>query len=67
MPIDPDFPRNQQVIGKHQHSDGEHFHFVWGPGTPKEASENEEVKAAYQTRGEELVPSRVHGIILYTG
>ncbi len=31
MPIDPDFPKNHhQVIGKHKHSDGEHFHFVWG-------------------------------------
>jgi Histidine kinase-, DNA gyrase B-, and HSP90-like ATPase len=20
------------VIGKHKHSDGEHYHFVWGPG-----------------------------------
>ena len=32
MPIDPDFPRNHQVIGKHSHSDGQHYHFVWGPG-----------------------------------
>jgi hypothetical protein len=52
------------VIGKHQHSDGEHFHFVWGPGASKEASENEEVKAAYQTRGEELVPLGVHGTMV---
>ena len=34
MPIDPDFPTNHQVIGKHNHADGEHFHFVWGPGRP---------------------------------
>ena len=34
MPIDPDFPRNHKVIGKHNHADGEHFHFVWGPGRP---------------------------------
>ena len=32
MPIDQDFPKNHQVIGKHKHVDGEHFHFVWGPG-----------------------------------
>jgi hypothetical protein len=24
------------------HSDGEHFHFVWGPGRVVEAPENEE-------------------------
>ena len=47
MPIDPDFPKNHQVIGKIQLSDGEHFHYMWGPGKPGEASENEEVKAAY--------------------
>ena len=53
MPIDPDFPKNQQVIGKHAHSDGEHYHYVWGPGQNKEAAENEEVKTAYSTRGEQ--------------
>ena len=41
MPIDPEFPKNQQVIGKHMHSDGEHFHFVWGPGRAAEAAEEE--------------------------
>ena len=45
MPIDPDFPKNYQVIGKIQHADGEHYHFMWGPGKLKEAAENEEVKA----------------------
>ena len=40
MPIDPDFPRNHQVIGKHMLSDGEHYHFVWGPGKTAEAAEN---------------------------
>jgi NAD-dependent dihydropyrimidine dehydrogenase PreA subunit len=64
MPIDPDFPKNQQPIGKHQHADGEHFHFVWGPGASKEALENEEVKSAYQTRGEEIVPLGVHGTMV---
>jgi NAD-dependent dihydropyrimidine dehydrogenase PreA subunit len=64
MPIDPDFPKNHQPIGKHQHADGEHFHFVWGPGTAKEALENEEVKSAYQTRGEEIVPLGVHGTMV---
>ena len=64
MPIDPDFPRNQQVIGKHNHSDGEHFHYVWGPGQNKEAAENEEVKSAYSARGEEQVPVGVHGTMV---
>ncbi|MPZ08336.1 MAG: 4Fe-4S dicluster domain-containing protein [Nitrososphaeraceae archaeon] len=61
MPIDPDFPKNHEVIGKHNHSDGEHYHFVWGPGRTAEAAEKEEVKAAYAERGEELVPLGVHG------
>ncbi len=64
MPIDPDFPKNHQPIGKHQHTDGEHFHFVWGPGRAAEATENEEVKSAYQTRGEEIVPLGVHGTMV---
>lgn len=61
MPIDPDFPKNHQVIGKHKLSDAEHYHFVWGPGRVAEASEKEEVKAAYAARGEEIVPLGVHG------
>jgi NAD-dependent dihydropyrimidine dehydrogenase PreA subunit len=56
MPIDPDFPRNQQVIGKHSHSDGEHYHYVWGPGQPKEA--------AYSARGEEQTPLGTHGTMV---
>ena len=47
MPIDPDFPKNNQVIGKHMHSDGEHYHYVWGPGKTAEGAENEEVKASH--------------------
>src|ERR687892_691862 len=34
MPIDSEFPKSHQVIGKYKHADGEHFHFVWGPGRP---------------------------------
>lgn len=64
MPIDSDFPKNHQVIGKHNHSDGQHFHFVWGPGKVAEAAENEEVKKAYEARGEELVPLGVHGTMV---
>jgi NAD-dependent dihydropyrimidine dehydrogenase PreA subunit len=61
MPIDLDFPKNHQVIGKHKLPDGEHYHFVWGPGKTAEAAEKEEVKAAYTARGEELVTLGVHG------
>lgn len=64
IPIDPDFPRNHQVIGKHMHSDGEHYHFVWGPGKTAEAAKNEEVKASYAARGEEIVPLGVHGTMV---
>jgi hypothetical protein len=56
MPIDPDFPKNHQVIGKHSHADGEHFHFVWGPGRTVKAAENEEVKKSYEARSEQIVP-----------
>ena len=64
MPIDPDFPRNHKVIGKHMLPDGEHFHYVWGPGRAAEAAENEEVKAAFTARGEEQVPLGVHGTMV---
>ncbi|HEY7733397.1 MAG TPA: ferredoxin family protein [Nitrososphaera sp.] len=64
MPIDPDFPRNHKVIGKIQHTDGEHFHYFWGPGKAAEAAENEEVKHAYEARGEELVPLGVSGTMV---
>jgi NAD-dependent dihydropyrimidine dehydrogenase PreA subunit len=65
MPIDPDFPKNHQTIGKHKHADGEHFHFVWGPGrSDAETSRNAEVQEAYKTRGEEYVPLGVHGTMV---
>jgi NAD-dependent dihydropyrimidine dehydrogenase PreA subunit len=64
MPIDPDFPKNHQVTGKIQLADGEHFHFMWGPGKLQEAAENEEVKAAYAARGEQIVPLGVSGTMV---
>ena len=64
MPIDLDFPKNHQVIGKHSLSDDEHYHYVWGPGRAAEATENEEVKAAFAARGEEQVPLGVHGTMV---
>ena len=48
MTIDEDFPKNHQVMGKHKHSDGEHYHFVWGPGrSDAETSTRPEVQEAY--------------------
>ena len=64
MPIDPDFPKNHQVIGKHTLGDGEQYHYVWGPGRIAEAAENEEVKSAYTARGEQIVPIGVHGTMV---
>jgi NAD-dependent dihydropyrimidine dehydrogenase PreA subunit len=64
MPIDSDFPKNNQVIGKHKHADGEHFHFVWGPGRTAEAAAKEEVIKSYEERGEQIVPLGVHGTMV---
>lgn len=50
-----------QVIGRHNHADCKHYHFVWGPGQTADASSNEEVRAAYAARNEEIVPVGVHG------
>ena len=64
MPIDPQFPRNHNAIGMHRNADGQNYHFVWGPGKGGEAAQNEQVKAAYAARGEELVPLGVHGTMV---
>lgn len=64
MPIDQDFPKNHRVIGKHVNSDVDRYHFVWGPGRLAEAAENEQVKSAYQARGEEIAPLGVHGTMV---
>ena len=45
MPIDQDFPKNYQVIGKHRNADGQNYHYVWGPGRLSDAAENEEARA----------------------
>ena len=61
MPIVDTFPKGYEVVGKIKHSDGEHFHFVWGPGRPDaETSTKPEVQKAYKTRGEEYIPLDVH-------
>lgn len=64
MPIDPKFPTNHKVIGVHNHADGQHYHFVWGPGSFSDASEDTDVKEAYYTRREDLVPIGVHGTMV---
>lgn len=57
MPIAEDYPKGLKTIGKIMHADGEHYHWVWGPGRSKaEAFESEVVKAAYKARGEKQVP-----------
>ncbi len=61
MPIDPEFPKNHKIIGKHKNVDGR-YHFVWGPGrSDAESSENTEVQDAYKERNEEYVGLGVHG------
>src|SRR6188472_579315 len=61
MPIDPEFPNNHKIIGKHKNANGQ-FHFVWGPGrVDAESSENTEVQSAYNQRNEQCVGLGVHG------
>jgi len=64
MPIPENFPEGMEPLGKINHSDGEHFHVMWGPGRVDEAAKNDEVKAAYAARGEELVPLGVSGTMV---
>ena len=48
--------------GKTSHSDGKNFHYIWGDGrTASAAFSNEDVKAAYEERGEEQTPLGIHG------
>ena len=64
MPIAENFPEGLEPTGKINHSDGEHFHIMWGPGKADDASNNDEVKAAYAARNEELVPLGVSGTMV---
>ena len=62
MGIDVEFPKKLETVGRTNHGDGEHFHFIWGTGrTDGEAFSDENVKAAYEARGEEQVPLGIHG------
>ncbi len=65
MPIAENFPEGLEPIGKIKHSDGENFHWVWGPGKEDgEAFSDENVKAAYEARGEKQVPLGVSGTMV---
>ena len=71
MPIAENFPEGLKPIGKISHSDGENFHWVWGPGkktnadgSQAEVFANADVVAAYKARGEEQVPLGVSGTMV---
>jgi len=71
MPIAENFPEGLKPIGKIMNADGEHFHFVWGPGkktnkdgSPAEAFADTEVVAAYAARNEEHIPLGVSGTMV---
>ncbi|MCY4489888.1 MAG: 4Fe-4S binding protein [Thaumarchaeota archaeon] len=71
MPIAENFPEGLKPVGKITISDGEHFHWVWGPGkklnmdgSTAEVFADDDVKAAYATRGEEHVPLGVSGTMV---
>ena len=71
MPIAENFPEGLKPVGKISNSDGEHFHWVWGPGkttnvdgSKAEMLEDPDVKAAYEVRGEEQVPLGISGTMV---
>ena len=65
MPIPENFPEGMEPKGKILHSDGEHYHVIWGPGREgQEAANNDEVKTAYASRKEDLVPLGVSGTMV---
>lgn len=71
MPIAANFPEGLKPIGKIKNSDGDHFHFVWGPGkkTNSDGSQAEvfadsDVVAAYAARNEEHVPVGISGTMV---
>ena len=64
MPIAEDFPAGLEPLGKINHSDGDHYHVMGGPGREDDAANNDEVKAAYAARKEELVPLGVSGTMV---
>ena len=52
MPIAENFPEGLKPTGRINHSDGENFHFMWGPGrSDAEAFSNDDCKAAFRPSG----------------
>ena len=65
MPIAENFPEGLKPIGKISHSDGEHFHIMWGPGREgAETASNDDVQAAYKARNEQHDPLGVSGTMV---
>ena len=65
MPIAENFPEGLKPVGKISHSDGEHFHIMWGPGRgDAETASNDDVQAAYKARGETHEPLGVSGTMV---
>ena len=66
LQIPEDFCHNDvKPKGKTSHADGENFHYIWGEGrTDGAAFSNDDVKAAYEERGEEQVPLGVSGTMV---
>ena len=65
MPIAENFPEGLKPIGKINHSDGEHFHIMWGPGkADAETASNDDVQAAYKARNEQHEPLGVSGTMV---
>ena len=65
MPIAENFPEGLKPVGKINHSDGENFHWMWGPGRKDaEAFSNDDCKAAYKARKEKQVPLGVSGTMV---
>ena len=61
MPIDENFPKNHNVLGKFKDPLSDSHHLIWGPGRLAEAFSNENVKADYAAKGEEIKPMGIHG------
>ena len=65
MSIDKEFPNSHHVIRKQKHANGEHYHFIRGPGrSDAETSSKSEVQNACRERGEEYVPLGIHDTIV---
>ena len=60
--IPEDFCVDKEPKGRTNHGDGENFHWTWGDGNSTGAAfSNQDVKDAYEARGEEQVPLGIHG------